>query len=106
MRILLWSDDLMSRVRIESAWKQAGAQLLKRVDTETPDYVVVDLGARDALTHITRLRSSFPEVDILAFGPHVDGEAFKAAKAAGASEVVARGAVVERGLRRLQQSSD
>ncbi len=101
MKVLLWCDDLMSRVRIESAWKQAGAQVLRKNDPERPEYVVVDLTARDALAHIGRLRAEFPDVDILAFGPHVDGEAFKAARAAGASELVARGAVVDRVLRRL-----
>jgi DNA-binding NarL/FixJ family response regulator len=105
MKILLWSDDLMSRVRIESAWKQAGAQVLKKTATDHPDYIVVDLTARDALAHIERLRADFPDVDILAFGPHVDGEGFKAAKAAGATELVARGAVVERVLRKLQPAS-
>lgn len=105
MKILLWSDDLMSRVRIESAWKQAGAQILKKTATERPDFIVIDLTARDALAHIERLRAEFPGVDILAFGPHVDGEGFRAAKAAGATELVARGAVVERVLRKLQPAS-
>lgn len=102
MKILLWSDDLMSRVRIESAWKQAGAQVLKKTATDQPDYIVIDLTARDALAHIERLRAAYPAVDIIAFGPHVDGEGFRAAKAAGATELVARGAVVERVLRKLQ----
>jgi DNA-binding NarL/FixJ family response regulator len=105
MKILLWSDDLMSRVRIESAWKQAGAEVLKKTATERPDFIVVDLTAREALAHIERLRAEFPGVDILAFGPHVDGEGFRAAKAAGATELVARGAVVERVLRKLQAAS-
>lgn len=102
MKIQLWCDDLMSRVRIESAWKAAGATVLKKSDTDAPDLLVMDLTARDALATITRLRAQAPGLEILAFGPHVDGEAFKAAKAAGASEIVARGAVVERVLRKLQ----
>jgi DNA-binding NarL/FixJ family response regulator len=106
MKILLWSDDLMSRVRIESAWRQAGAHVLKKHDADRPDCIVMDLTARDALAQIERLRGSYPDVDILAFGPHVDGEGFKAARAAGATEVVARSAVVERGLRRLQSPSN
>lgn len=101
MKILLWSDDLMSRVRIESRWKAAGAQLLKRDSTETPDLIVVDLTARDAAGQIRRLHEQFPATDILAFGPHVDAEGFRAAKAAGASECVARGSAVERVLGRL-----
>lgn len=101
MKILLWSDDLMSRVRIESGWKAAGAQMLRKDSAETPDLVVVDLLAKDALEHIRRLHGLHPRLPIVAFGPHVDGEAFKEAKAAGASELVARGAVVERVLKRL-----
>jgi len=104
MKILLWSDDLMSRVRIESRWKAAGAQLLKRDSAETPDLIAVDLTARDAAGHIRKLREQFPATDILAFGPHVDAEGFRAAKAAGASECVARGSAVERVLGRLGKS--
>jgi hypothetical protein len=104
MKILLWSDDLMSRVRIESRWKAAGAQLLKRDTAETPDLIAVDLTARDAAGHIRKLRGLFPATDILAFGPHVDAEGFHAAKAAGASECVARGSAVERVLGRLGKS--
>jgi DNA-binding NarL/FixJ family response regulator len=94
----------MSRVRIESRWKAAGAQLLKRDSTETPDLIVVDLTARDAAGHIHKLRGQFPATDILAFGPHVDAEGFRAARAAGASECVARGSAVERVLGRLGKS--
>jgi DNA-binding NarL/FixJ family response regulator len=101
MKILLWSDDLMSRTRIESAWKAVGAQMLRKSATEKPDLVVMDLTARGALDEIPRLRGLWPGVDVLAFGPHVDGDAFKAAKAAGATELVARGKVVDRVLARL-----
>lgn len=101
MKILLWSDDLMSRTRIESAWKAAGAQVLRKNTTERPDLVVMDLTARNALEEIMRLRASWNDVDVLAFGPHVDGDAFKAAKVAGATELVARGKVVDRVLQKI-----
>lgn len=102
MKILLWCDDLMSRTRIESAWKKAGAQILRKNTTEAPDLVVLDLTAREALAEIPRLRSTWPGAALLAFGPHVEGDTFKAAKAAGATELVARGKVVERVLARMQ----
>ncbi len=76
----------MSRVRIESRWKAAGAQMLQRGGAGIPDLAVVDLTARDAAGHIRKLREQFPSVDILAFGPHVDADGFREAKAAGASE--------------------
>lgn len=102
MKIQLWSDDLLSRTRIESAWKAAGAQVLRKNATEHPDLVVMDLTARNALDELARLRREAPALEILAFGPHVDGDAFKAAKAAGASEIVARGKVIERVLAKLR----
>lgn len=103
MKILLWSDDIMSRTRIESAWKAAGAQVLRKNTTETPDLIVMDLTARNATEEVRRLRTAWPQVDLVAFGPHVDGDAFKAAKTAGASELVARGRIVERVLSRIKQ---
>lgn len=105
MKILLWCDDLLTRTRIESAWKAAGAQLLRKNAAEAPDLIVMDLTARDALAEIARLRAAHPGVEFLAFGPHVDGGAFKAAKAAGATGLVARGTVVERVLARLKPSA-
>lgn len=102
MKILLWCDDLMSRTRIESAWKAAGAEMLRKTSNEVPDCIVVDLTARAALEHIGRLRAAHPATEIIAFGPHYDGDAFRAAKAAGASEMAARGSIVERMTRRLK----
>ncbi|MHB8409358.1 MAG: response regulator [Acidiferrobacterales bacterium] len=101
MKILLLSDDLMSRVRIESRWKAAGAQLLKNDSAVEPDLIVVDLGVADALESISRMHNAHPGTDILAFGPHVDGDAFRQAKAAGATHLVARGKLVEKVLARI-----
>ncbi len=102
MKILLWCDDLLSRTRIESGWKAAGAEILRKNSTELPDLAVVDLTARNAIAEIARMRAAYPGLGIVAFGPHVDGEAFKQAKAAGATEQVARGSVVERVLAKLK----
>ncbi len=96
MKIQLWSDDLLTRTRLESAWRQAGAEILKPRDEVQPDLVVVDLTARDALARIERLRAAHPTLEIVAFGPHVAAEALQAARAAGASAVVTRGKVLER----------
>lgn len=98
MKILFWVDDLMTRTRVESRWRQAGAEILRKSSAELPQLIVIDLTAAGALEHIRSLRAAHPTVDILAFGPHVDGDAFKAARAAGANNVVARGKVVERVL--------
>ncbi len=100
MKILLWTDDLMGRVRLASRFQAAGAQVLKRDSADRPDLIVLDLTARGALERIAELKARFPEARLIAFGPHVAGEAFKAARERGADEVVARGKVVERVLRR------
>jgi hypothetical protein len=103
MNIVLWTDDLMSRVRIESRWKKAGATIMKRSDEGSADLIVMDLQANEAMHHIMRLRTSRPDLYLIAYGPHVDGSALKTAREAGANEVVARGKVVERVLRRFEQ---
>lgn len=102
MKILLWCDDIMGRTRLESAWKAAGATVLRKTSEEAPECIVVDLSAREALGHIERLRARHPEVEIIAFGPHFDAEAFAAARARGASELAARSSIVERVTRRLR----
>jgi DNA-binding NarL/FixJ family response regulator len=102
MKILLWCDDILSRTRIEAAWKAAGAVVLRKGASEQPDLVVMDLTAANALAEMERIRRSHPDLPIVAFGPHVDGDAFKAAKTAGATELVARGKVTERILLKLR----
>ena len=101
MNIILWTDDLMSRVRMESRWKNEGTNIIKRNDEGLADLIVIDLQAHGALQTIKRLRASRPEVHLIAYGPHVDGAALKTAREAGANEVVARGKVVDRVLRRI-----
>ena len=103
MKVLLWCDDLMSRMRLDSAWKAAGVTVLKKTTAETPDCIVVDLAVRNACDRIAQLRASHPTVEIIAFAPHFDAEAFQAAKEAGASEIAARSSIVERITRRMQR---
>ena len=99
MKIFLRTDDLMSRVRIESRWKNVGLEVIKRSTEENADLVVIDLESQGAINHINRLRSQRPGVRIIAYGPHVDGAAFRTAREAGADEVVAKGKVVDRVLK-------
>ena len=106
MRILLWTDNLLTRSNLENTWANHGAQVLRKGTDELPELVVVDLNARDVVTEIRRLRERYPDAEILAFGPHVDGEVFKQAKAAGASSQVSRGKVLERVLAILKGGPD
>jgi len=71
MKILLWCDDLMSRMRLESAWKAAGATVLKKKTTEVPDCIVIDLAVRNACEHITRLRNDMPADVPLSYVPYL-----------------------------------
>ena len=93
----------MTRAQLEGTWRNAGAVVFTRGAEEAgPDLIVVDLTANAALAQIQALRTDYPHTEILAFGPHVDGDAFKQAKMAGATSQVARGKVVERVLKYIQ----
>lgn len=100
MRIDLLCDNLLTRTRLKETWTRAGADV-SRLGDDVGDLVVVDLTATGAIERIRELRARLPEVEILAFGPHVQGDAFKAARLAGASKLVARGRVLQRVLARL-----
>lgn len=101
MKILLWCDDLVSRLKLEAAWKSAGATMLKKTSPETPDCIVIDLAGRHALRNIAHLRATHPQVDVIAFAPEYDDALFAAAEQAGASDFAARGSIVERITRRM-----
>jgi DNA-binding NarL/FixJ family response regulator len=102
MKILLLCHDLTTLLRLETAWKAAGADVLKRSSSELPDCIVIDLGRRDALAEIARLRAVHPEVDIVTCAATFDGDAVEAAKAAGATDFAARSFVDQRVARRLK----
>lgn len=96
MKLLLLTDNLMTRSWLEPACRQAGAEVLGRDRLEEPDLIAVDLAARGALAEVARLRASWPGARLLAFGPHVDAQAFAHARAAGAHEAIARGKALDR----------
>jgi DNA-binding NarL/FixJ family response regulator len=102
MKILLHTNNLMTRAQLEDTWRKAGAEVFTGAEY-APDLIVIDLTAPAALQQIQTLRDTYPQTEILVFGPHVDGEAFKQAKVAGATSQVARGKVVERVLKQLQR---
>lgn len=103
MRILLKTRNLFTRSQLEGAWGKAGARMLGD-EVGVPDLIVLDLTLPDAEQEIARLRARFPGVELLVFGPHVDGTAFKRARTAGSTAQVARGKVVERVLARLNSA--
>lgn len=101
MHVHLDTPDLMTRVRLESRWRSAGATVTSSQVPEQPDLVVVDLGSR-GVEAVSSWRERCPDATILAFGPHVEGAMLKAARQAGADEVVVRGKVADRVAARLE----
>lgn len=101
MKILLYTDNLMTRAQLEGTWRNAGAVVFSQGAKAELELIVVDLSANAALAQIRAFRAEYPDTEILVFGPHVDGDAFRQAKVAGASGQVARGKVVERVLKLL-----
>lgn len=102
MKILLLCHDLTTRLRLTHVWSAAGVMMLPRTSSETPDCIVIDLGRRDALDEIARLRALHPGVDIVTCAATFDGPAVEAAKAAGATDFAARSFVDQRVMRRLK----
>ncbi|MBS0189730.1 MAG: response regulator transcription factor [Planctomycetes bacterium] len=55
--------------------------------------LLVDLASPEiAMAMIARVKPRGPEIRVLAFGPHIERETLQAARAAGADEVLTRGA--------------
>lgn len=105
MNILLLCHDLTTLLRLAAAWTAAGATVLKKNSTETPDCIVIDLGRNDALSEIARLRALHPAIDIITCAATFDGEAVEAGRAAGATDFAARSFVDQRVARRLKLGS-
>lgn len=99
-RILLLCHDLGTRLQLITAWTAAGATMLAPASKEVPDCIVVDLGRRDALDEIARLRSLHPGIRIISCGATFDEATVTAAKAAGADDFAAR-SFVDRRVSRL-----
>ena len=91
MKVLLWSYNIATRLQLESTWAAEGATMLKKNTTEVPDCIVVDLAMSNVLRHIERLRGTYPQVDIIAFGAKFDAEMFEGAIEAGATDTTGSG---------------
>lgn len=102
MKILLLCHDLTTLMRLRTTWSAAGATVLKADDADIPDCIVVDLGRRDALEQIARLRALHPGVALIACDHGFDEAAVTAAREAGASDFAARSFVDRRVARLLK----
>lgn len=104
-RVHLLIDDLFFRAKVEAtaaalevpvALAKAPADLAGA--GEDPDaLVLVDLNhPADPIEAIRALKAASPAPTVVAFGSHVDGERLKAARDAGADQVLARSAFTTR----------
>jgi CheY-like chemotaxis protein len=103
MIIVLVSSDLMFQSRISSVTRSAGdelvavrsvAAILERVDpTKPPSSIVFDLTVRgiDLATDVPSIKAAFPGARLIAYGPHVDGDALQMARDSGIDLVMTRG---------------
>ncbi|MFP3852737.1 MAG: DUF309 domain-containing protein [Anaerolineales bacterium] len=78
----------------------ADAGFIRRLSEVQPAMMVVDLTAKDLpwrrWIQIMKTSSASRRIPILAFGPHVEKEAFEQAKLAGADKVVPRGQIAKK----------
>ena len=104
-KILLLCHDLTTRLRLTHVWSAAGATMLAQAGSEPPDCIVIDLGRRDALAEISRLRALHPEICIFTCAGSFDQDLVEAPQTAGATEFAARSFVDKRVARRLRLAS-
>lgn len=89
--VWLASNNLLQRERIRQLVGAGGPPVRMLGEAQSGDLVLVDLTAADALAVIGRVCSVGAEV--LAYGPHKQGDLLAAAKRAGAHRVVANSAL-------------
>lgn len=87
MRLVALVGDLMDRSRLTNAFPELEFAR-DSADCAGADVVIVDLARHGPA--ITDLRTVAPTARIVAFGPHVDGDAAERARTDGADDVVAR----------------
>ena len=87
-----------SAAGVEATTVTKGEALLAEVRARSPRLVLIDLESRgvDAPALVAALKADpgTADIPVVAFGSHVNGEALKAAREAGADRVLARSAFV------------
>jgi len=110
-RVVAIVPDLFFATRIAATAQAAGVAIemaqtqgvVRRVQAEKPDLVVIDLHAKDALTLVMELKSATPQTPIVGFYSHVDTELRRQALATGADAVLPRSRFHARLAEILQQ---
>ena len=65
-KILLLGHDIATRLRLKEAWTALGVEVLAPTSDARPHCAVVDLGRRDALEQIARLRAIAADLPVVA----------------------------------------
>ena len=98
--IVVLARDLFFGVRIRQVGTELGYRVqvvndatgyIEALEAEPVALGVVDINARPDWDEIARTRPVGGDVPILAFGPHLDVDGLRAAKAAGVTRVVSNG---------------
>jgi DNA-binding NarL/FixJ family response regulator len=97
--IAAFVDDLLFRSKIRAVASHTGATVSflrapSDVSLAAAAMAIVDLDAPDAVATVTALRAAWPQLRVLGFVSHVHADRIREARAAGASEVMARSAFV------------
>lgn len=97
--IAAFVDDLLFRSKIRAVASHSGAAVSFLQSAGDPSLsdaalAIVDLDAPDAVAKVTELRAAWPSLRVLGFVSHVHAERIRDARAAGATEVMARSAFV------------
>lgn len=113
---LVRTTDLMTEVRVLEALRADGLDARSVPEEAWPGLTttegsaakdvlaVVDLTAPDALAAVAAAVEA--GIPVIAFGPHVDGASFDAARAAGALAVHPRGRFVQQAAALVRQALD
>lgn len=97
--IAAFVDDLLFRSKIRAVASHTGAAVsfLRAADDPglaAATLAIVDLDAADAIAQVSALRAAWPSLRVLGFVSHVHAERIRDARAAGATEVMARSGFV------------
>lgn len=97
--IAAFVDDLLFRSKIRAVASHTGAAVSFVRAADDPSLAdaalaIVDLDGADAVATVAALRAAWPSLRVLGFVSHVHADRIRDARAAGATEVMARSAFV------------
>ncbi len=97
--IAAFVDDLLFRSKIRAVAAHTGADVTFMRDADDPALggaamAIVDLDGKDAIAIVSALAARWPSLRVLGFVSHVHADRIRDARAAGATDVMARSAFV------------